>query len=294
MTGSNKVKKLVVLTGMSGSGKSTALRVLEDQGFYPVDNLPPSLLPQLLEVLSGHPAASSIGVVAVMDIRGKHLLNDLERVIVGLKRSGEIPIQLIFLDASDRELASRFELTKRVHPIKSDGTLEEGIAEERGMLASIRGIADVVIDTSGMNHLVLRKVLLGELLGGGGFKVLITSFGFKYGIPQDSDVVWDVRFLPNPNYIPRLRDLSGMDQGILDYFRDIPEFDDFVGSMVSMLRRFSPAYERAGKLALRVSIGCTGGRHRSVAVVESVGKSLKNSGLKCEVIHRDVNRGNLD
>jgi UPF0042 nucleotide-binding protein len=292
--GENNVKRLIILTGLSGSGKSTALRVLEDQGFYPIDNLPPSLLPQLLDVLSSHPSASSVGVVAVMDVRGKHLLNDLDRVVTGLKRAGKTHVQLIFLDASDREIASRFQLTKRAHPINPEGDLLEGISEERAMLVPLRGIADMVIDTSGMNHTMLRKVLLEELLGGEGFKLIITSFGFKYGIPQDSDVVWDVRFLPNPNYVPHLKDLTGMDRAIVDYFGDVPDFFDFVRQMSDMLKRFSPCYERSGKVVLRVSIGCTGGRHRSVAVAEAIGDLVSQMGLRCEVLHRDVDKGSLD
>jgi len=287
------VKRLIILTGLSGSGKSTALRILEDQGFYPIDNLPPALLPQLLLVLSGHPGATSSGVVAVMDVRGRHLLNDLERVLASIRGAGT-PVQLIFLDASDRDISSRFELTKRAHPMAQGDDTLDGIREERAMLAPLRGIADVVIDTSGMNHHQLRRILLEELLGGDGFKLVISSFGFKYGLPQDSDIIWDVRFLPNPNYVPHLKELTGMDQGIVSYFDPVPEFHQFVSSMAQMLARFVPFYERSGKLHLRVSIGCTGGRHRSVAVAEAVARSLIDLGVKCDVVHRDVDKGSLD
>ena len=285
-----QVRRGIILTGLSGSGKTTALRILEDQGFYAIDNLPPALLPQLLDVLGGHHSAVTQGIAAVVDVRGEHLLDDLE-VVLGTLRRHLDSLTLVFLDASDSALVRRFETTRRKHPVGSDGTPLEGIQRERQLLQRLRSLADVILDTSDLQHHVLRQRLLEDLgLTPASFLVRLSSFGFKYGLPQDADLVFDVRFLPNPNYEPDLCSLSGVDREVQAYLAPLPEMNRFLELAGDLVRFVLPLYRQTGRMRLHLAVGCTGGRHRSVAVAESLHQALLSEGYDVNLCHRDMDK----
>ncbi|MCK9340348.1 MAG: RNase adapter RapZ [Synergistaceae bacterium] len=288
-----KIKRCVIITGMSGGGKSSALNVFEDQGFYVIDNLPPTLLPQLLDVLEGHQSAANHGVAAVVDVRGEELLNDLEKVVSRLREKVE-KLEILFVDATDETLVRRFETTRRRHPLSQNKTILGGLALERKLLAPIRKNADIVIDTSGMKSNEFRTKLL-EIMGMSSDKtsVILSSFGFKYGIPQDSDYVLDVRFLPNPNYIEDLHALSGKDYAVQKYLSGFENLDTFIEKAENLLDFVSSVYNSTGKQQIHIAIGCTGGRHRSVAVSEMLAVHLKKRGNNVILDHRDIDKGNL-
>ncbi len=287
------IKRCVIITGMSGGGKSSALNVFEDQGFYAIDNLPPTLLPQLLDVLGNHQSAVESGVAAVIDVRGEDLLNDLDKVVSQIREKvGKV--EILFVDATDSCLVRRFETTRRRHPLAADTTILGGITRERELLNKIYQQADIIIDTSGLKSPDFKAKLL-ETMGMSTEKpvVIMSSFGFKYGIPQDSDYVLDVRFMPNPNYVKELQMLSGKDIEIQDYLKKYPLLDEFVTKAVSMLDFVASVYCAKGKKQLHIAVGCTGGRHRSVALAEAIAKSLKKSGVNVKIEHRDIDKGTL-
>ena len=288
-----KIKRCVIITGMSGGGKSSALNVFEDQGFYVIDNLPPTLLPQLLDVLAGHQSAANHGVAAVVDVRGEELLNDLEKVVSRLREKVE-KLEILFVDATDETLVRRFETTRRRHPLSQNKTILGGLTLERKLLGPIRKNADIVIDTSGMKSNEFRTKLL-EIMGMSSDKtsVILSSFGFKYGIPQDSDYVLDVRFLPNPNYIEDLHALSGKDYEVQKYLSGFENLDTFIEKAENLLDFVSSVYNSTGKQQIHIAIGCTGGRHRSVAVSEMLAVHLKKRGNNVIIDHRDIDKGNL-
>jgi UPF0042 nucleotide-binding protein len=285
------VDKIVIITGMSGGGKSTALHILEDQGFFAIDNIPPSLLPQLIEVLGRHRAAVLHGVVAVVDIRGDDLLRDIEAVMESLKRRlGSVT--LLFMDASDSALIRRFESTRRRHPLGPDLSTQEGIQRERESLGPLKEAADVVLDTTGLNVSELRARVL-ESLGTppGRLTLFLTSFGYKHGIPQDCDYLVDVRFLGNPYYEPNLRALSGRDPEVVEFvFKTSPAATEFLKRQQELFELLVPLYEGTGKTQIHIAVGCTGGRHRSVAVAEWFAARFGKSGHACVVRHRDIDK----
>ncbi len=286
---SREVSRCIIITGLSGGGKSTTLHVFEDQGMFAIDNIPPTLLPQLLELLRTHPAAVEHGVAAVVDVRGGELLHDLVEVMGHLRRTLS-QIQLVFLDAEDGELLKRFETTRRRHPLGNVPILE-GVAQEREILAPVREIADVVVDTSGLSLSSFREKLLASV---GGFQenpaVVFTSFGFKHGTPKDCDFLFDARFLLNPYYERELRDLSGLDQAVQDFLENIAETRIFLRHLYGLLDDVIPLYGNAGKMQMHVAVGCTGGRHRSVALVEWLARHVRERGYPCTVRHRDIDR----
>lgn len=284
------VRRALILTGLSGSGKTTALRILEDQGFYAIDNLPPALLPQLVEVLGGHRSAVNQGLAAVVDVRGEHLLDDLEMVLTTLRRHLDA-VTLVFLDASDGALVRRFEATRRKHPVGPDGTPLEGIQRERTLLQRLRSLAEVIVDTSELQHEALRQRLLEDLgLTPASFLIRVTSFGFKYGLPPDADLVFDVRFLPNPNYDPALRHLSGQDREVQAYLERVPAFRRFLDLTEALVDFELPLFRDTGRMRLHLAVGCTGGRHRSVAAAESLFRSLRDLGYDGALHHRDMDK----
>ena len=288
-----KVKNCVIITGMSGGGKSSALTVFEDQGYYAIDNLPPTLLPQLVEVLKNNQAAITNGVAAVVDVREEELLNELHRVVSTLRDSME-KLEVIFMDASDEALVRRFETTRRRHPLSSETTLLENINAERKMLVDIRESADVVIDTSELTTSAFKNKLLDIVGGTHDNPVLIfSSFGFKNGVPQDADYIIDVRFLPNPNYVPQLHNLSGKDSEIREYLSKYEDFHTLLEKSLPLFAFVYSVYGNTGKKHLHVAIGCTGGRHRSVAVCECLAEEMKKTGAKVVINHRDINKENL-
>ncbi len=290
-TANSGVEKIVIITGMSGGGKSTALHILEDQGFFAIDNIPPSLLPQLVEVLGRHRAAVLHGIVAVVDIRGDDLLRDLETVMENLKRRlGSVV--LLFMDASDAALIRRFESTRRRHPLGPGLSTQEGIQRERESLGPLKEAADVVLDTTGLNLSELRGRVL-ESLGTppGRLTVFLTSFGYKHGIPQDCDYLVDVRFLVNPYYELGLRAKSGRDPEVVDFIlKAFPAAEEFLKRQKELFEFIIPLYEGTGKTQIHIAIGCTGGRHRSVAVAEWFAARLGEAGHACVVRHRDIDK----
>lgn len=291
VTSKKQIKKCVIITGMSGGGKSSALRVLEDNGLYAVDNLPPALLPQLLDVLTEHPQAVRNGVAAVVDGRSGALLDRMEEMMDELKGKSE-DLLLIFLDATDEALVRRFETTRRSHPLSDDTTILSSIAAERGMIAQIWERADVIIDTTSMTMNELRDRLLSIIgVTSRGASVIFSSFGFKYGLPQDADYVFDVRFLPNPNYVEELHMLSGRDAEIQEFMLAGEYFELFLQRVEQLVEYLLSVYGATGKKQFHIAIGCTGGRHRSVATAELLAGYFRGLGSKVFVAHRDVDKG---
>jgi len=284
------VRECVVITGMSGAGKSVLLRALEDEGYYAIDNLPPRLLPQLLEVLGHHPAASSFGVCAVMDVRGGELLEEFLEVRDRVSRS--VPVRVVFLEASPGALIKRYQETRRRHPLDGRFSLEEAIEMEREILAPIKAIADEVVDTTSLSSKDLRAAArrMAGSIPNRSPSVLLVSFGFRWGLPPDADMVLDVRFLSNPYYREDLRDRDGRDPQVRAFFEGQEEVGEVVRAYASLVEKLLPLYGREGKALVDVAVGCTGGRHRSVYVAEEMGRILRRRGFSCRVLHRDLER----
>lgn len=290
MSASNE--ELLILTGMSGAGRSTVAHALEDLGWYVVDNLPPALLPQLAE--QAH-SSSIPSMAVVVDVRGGKFFDALNIALLALKNSG-IQYRLLFLDASDQALVQRFESTRRPHPLQGEDRIVDGIERERAKLEELRAEADIVIDSSNLNVHQLEK-RTGEIFAAGAgqaIRVNVLSFGYKYGIPVDSDLLLDCRFIPNPHWIPELRPLTGLTSQVSSKVLGSEGVVDFVKSYVGVINQMIPGYLREGKKYLTVSIGCTGGKHRSVAIAEEIAKQLNNSGtdftISAHATHRDVGR----
>lgn len=283
----NKVSRCIIITGMSGGGKSTALHMLEDLGFYAIENIPPTLLPQLIQVLGKHEEAVQNGVAAVVDVRGESLLKNLLVVMENLRKRG-LDVRVIFLDASDSTLVKRFEETRRRHPLSLDSTILEAINMERVELAHIHEIADALVDTSFMSLAQLRDEILTKIeISEGPLSIIFTSFGFKHGIPTDSDYVIDVRFLPNPFYESSLRNLSGKDKDVQKFITASGEISEFVDQLALLFEKVFALYRSTGKNLIHIAVGCTGGRHRSVAVAEWLGERFQNNSI---VRHRDIEK----
>lgn len=279
--------EILVITGLSGAGRSATAAVLEDLGWYVVDNLPTSLVDTIVELASS--PGSAIDRLALVAGR-QHL--ELMPKVAGLRSDGH-RVRVVYLDATDSELVKRYESTRRRHPLaaESDGLLES-IRAERSLLEPMKGDCDLVIDTTDLNVHQLKSRLLGVFEGSSTerLQVAVESFGFKFGIPIDSDIVMDVRFLPNPHWDEALRPLTGLDDPVRAFVVDRPATERFVTDFVAMISGILPEYAQEGKSYLTVSIGCTGGRHRSVAVVEEVAARLRASGQPVRTGHRDVGR----
>ncbi len=280
----------LIVTGMSGAGRSTAANALEDLGWYVVDNLPPQMLTPLLD-LTGLGGTALPRVAAVVDVRGRSLLDDFPGVTRALRGRGEV--RVLFLDASDDVLVRRFESVRRPHPLQSDGTLLDGIRTERTRLAAVREAADIVIDTSSLNiHQLASQV--SELFseeGDARHRLTILSFGFKYGLPTDVDLVADMRFLPNPYWNEELRGLTGQDAVVRDYVLSREGAGEFLDAYAQALLPVLEGYQRENKSHSTVAIGCTGGRHRSVAMSEELARRLSGvPGVAIKVRHRDLGR----
>jgi len=283
--------RFVVLTGLSGSGKSQAIRALEDLGYFCVDNLPVTLLPMLAELTLR--AGTEISRAAVVvDVREGKMLKEFPRVYRKLKARKNLNPALIFLEAAEPALVRRFSETRRPHPLAPDRSAIEGIHEERAAMRAIRKLADHVIDTSEMTVHELRHVFTGVAAGsepGSQLVVTILSFGFKHGIPVDSDLLFDVRFLPNPHFVPALRGYSGRDQEVVRYLDRSSATHEFLDHTLNLLKFLIPQYAHEGKTYLTIGIGCTGGRHRSVAIAEALRKGLSGiPGVRLRVKHRDI------
>ena len=282
--------ELMVITGMSGAGKTRAAAVLEDLGWYVVDNLPPRLLGQLAGMLTRGPEGVH-RLAAVVDVRSREFFGDLVEVIDGLRGSGN-EYRILFLDASDPVLVQRYEAVRRPHPLQGHGRILDGIAEERTLLSLIRERADIVIDTSELNVHDLARVVREQVQGGeeADLRVNVVSFGFKYGLPLDADHVVDVRFLSNPYWITELRHLTGRDEGVRDYVLGLPGARVFVERYADALEPVLAGYLTEDKRYATLAVGCTGGKHRSVAISEALAGVLRERGHRVVVTHRDLGR----
>ncbi|MDF1580843.1 MAG: RNase adapter RapZ [Desulfuromonadales bacterium] len=284
--------RLIILSGMSGSGKSTAARVFEDQGFYVADNLPPVLLPRFVTLIeeSVGPVA---GIVVVVDVRSLEFFREFKPVLAELDIFGHTA-EIVFFDADDSVLVRRYSETRRSHPLAKKEGVTVGIERERLLLAPLRSISSRIIDTSNLNTHQLRATIISLFCDTKQAQILpvrLQSFGFSYGVPPESDLVMDVRFLPNPHFDARLRPLTGLDKDIQDFVNNSSPAQDFFRYFGALLVFLLPQYQREGKSYLTVSVGCTGGRHRSVAVVEALRHLTQVEGIALEVFHRDVSRG---
>ncbi|MGA8366367.1 MAG: RNase adapter RapZ [Candidatus Acidiferrales bacterium] len=282
-------RQLVILTGLSGSGKGSVLNAFEDLGFYCVDNLPVALIPSFSELYDEGRGEMERAALLV-DARDRDLAEKLPEIYRKLR--AEHPATLVFIEASNETLMRRFSETRRPHPLGHDLSIAEGVREERRRMAPIRRLADVVIDTTKFNVNELRQFILDRFQKAGRRPLLISvvSFGFRYGIPTDADLVFDVRFLPNPHFIPRLQPLSGKDARVARYIRSFPQTGEFLRRIQGLLGYLIPHYIREGKSYLTVAVGCTGGRHRSVALAEAIRRDLGRKGYAAKVVHRDLDK----
>lgn len=282
--------RFVILTGLSGSGKTQAIRALEDLGYFCVDNLPTQMIPSMAELATREDAGTG-KVAIVVDVREGGFLGQFPRTYRKLKTQRLVDPTLIFLEASDAALVRRFSETRRPHPLAPDRSVREGIAEERKKLDTIRSMADLILDTSNLTVHELRDNFMGISRGGRAkaeMVVNLVSFGYKHGVPVDADLVFDLRCLPNPYFVDVLRDLTGRDRAVVRYMRRYPATQEFLDQLVSFLRFALPHYLQEGKAYLTVAVGCTGGRHRSVMMAEALKKSLAGAnGVRLRVQHRD-------
>lgn len=287
--------EVVIVTGMSGSGKSTVIKVLEDMGFYCVDNLPATLTPEFLRFFKG-PGAAVRRVAFGIDAREKFSLGELPRVIRELRSAGK-RLKVLFLDASDEVLVHRYSETRRPHPLAGGGNVVAGIRKERADLAELRAWADRILDTSAYTvhelRAEVRNMFGADSEGGSAMSIFVSSFGYKYGTPADTDLVLDVRFLPNPFFLEDLRPLDGRDPRVKRYVLDCPEAKGFFTRLRDLLDFTLPLYEKEGKHYLSVGLGCTGGRHRSVVIAEQLGELLTKRGFRVRLVHRDIDRDSI-
>lgn len=280
--------RLVIITGMAGAGRRTAAHALEDLGWYVVDNLPPVMLPLLHE----HCRSKGIDRVGViLDVRGRELFEELPRVFADLERAGQMP-EVLYIEASEEVVVKRQESVRRPHPLQGDGRLLEGVRREQQRLSSLRAAADLVIDTTSMNVHQL-KTRVSHAYGGDlsdRLRVTVMSFGFKNGLPIDADMVVDVRFLPNPHWVPELRAHTGLTKPVSEYVLTQPAAGPFLQQLQSLMVTVAEGYLNEGKRFATVAIGCTGGKHRSTAMAEELGRRLRELGMPTRVMHRDVGR----
>src|SRR5438034_6503027 len=284
-------KQFVIITGLSGSGKGSVLKSFEDLGYYCVDNLPIDLIPKFADLCRLPKSRIERAAVGV-DIREGAAISQLPAMYQSLHRDG-MKISLVFLEASDPALIRRFGETRRPHPLGRDLPVREGIRLERALLRPMRKLADAVIDTTRMNVHELREFIemrFGGLAARRTLLISVVSFGFRFGVPSDADLVFDVRFLPNPNYVPRLKNKTGRDQAVRRFMDRYPQTREFVGRLMDLLLYLLPHYIREGKSYLTMAIGCTGGRHRSVALAEQIGQALSSEGYRTKLTHRDIAR----
>jgi UPF0042 nucleotide-binding protein len=286
----NQPRDVLILTGMSGAGRSTVAHALEDLGWYVVDNVPAVLLPALVAQTDG---AAIPSMAVVVDVRSGRFFDDLNNALVQLAADG-VPHRLLFLDATDQALVQRFESTRRPHPLQGADRIVDGIARERTRLEDLRSRAEVVIDTSNLNVHQLEK-RVGEIFADGqshGVRVNVLSFGYKYGVPVDADLLLDCRFIPNPHWVPELRSQTGLNSSVSMHVLSSPGVDAFVDSYVSLVNQMAEGYLREGKKYVTLAVGCTGGKHRSVAISEAIASRLNKSpgptAIDAHAVHRDI------
>jgi UPF0042 nucleotide-binding protein len=281
---------LVLVTGMTGAGRSTAAKVLEDLGWFVVDNLPPQLLPSVVDLV-GKAGSGESRIAVVVDVRSRWFFTALRGALADLVRHGVRPV-ILFLEASDDVLVRRQEAARRPHPLQREGRLLDGIERERELLRELRGDADVLIDTSTLNVHQLTAEVANAFAESDEtvLRATVVSFGFKYGIPVDADLVADMRFLPNPHWVPALQPQTGLDAEVSSYVTSQPEAIAFLDDYERMLSTMTKGFLREGKRYVSIAIGCTGGKHRSVAMSEALGERLRDSGVQTVVMHRDLGR----
>ncbi|HIW88724.1 MAG TPA: RNase adapter RapZ [Candidatus Ligilactobacillus excrementipullorum] len=281
--------ELVILTGMSGAGKTVAMQSFEDLGYFCIDNMPPSLIPKFYELLqdSGKVTKVALGI----DLRSRSFYDQIIEILQSVEDHQAVHIKIVFLDTSDEELVARYKETRRAHPLARAGRLLDGIAKERELLAEIKTQAQLVIDTTKLSPRQLREEIFHTFESGKEtpFHVEVMSFGFKYGLPIDADIVMDVRFLPNPYYIPELKDQTGLDQSVSDYVMSSKGAKSFYEQFAGLLEEILPGYVNEGKSSVVIAIGCTGGQHRSVALTQMIGQRLQKQ-YPVRISHRDMNK----
>ncbi|MDF2557589.1 MAG: RNase adapter RapZ [Bacillales bacterium] len=285
-----KNTEVVIITGMSGAGKSVAVRCFEDLGFYCVDNLPPALLPKFLELMR-ESGCDYTRIAAVMDLRGREFFEQLSGVIKEIKEKPELDIEILFLDSNDETLIKRYKETRRAHPLALTDLPIKGIEQERALLSDLKDQAKFIINTSDLKPKDLREKITKKFSAENHhpFQVHIMSFGFKHGIPIDSDLVFDVRFLPNPFYIDEMRPQTGLDEEVYNYVMKFDDTKEFLDKLINLLDFMLPQYQKEGKSQLVIAIGCTGGQHRSVSIAEFLNNHFKNN-YPSSVSHRDVEK----
>ena len=285
-----KPLQVVIITGMSGAGKTVAVQSFEDLGYFVIDNMLPNLAEKFADVIQN--AAEFDKMAMVMDSRSQEFYDQILPCIQRLKSRTDLQVEILFLDASDVELVSRYKETRRLHPLSRQGGVLEGIQKERALLSDLKSQADVVIDTTELTPRNLR-VRIDDYFGDGqtsSFFVEVMSFGFKYGLPLDADIVMDARFLPNPFYLPELKHLTGNDQPVQDYVMQSQLAKDFYSHLKALLKVALPGYIQEGKSSLMIAIGCTGGQHRSVTIANRLNQDLRKDGYTVNLHHRDVDK----
>lgn len=282
-------RELVVITGMSGAGRSTTAHALEDLRWYVVDNLPPAMLSGLADLSDRADGPQQIA--AIMDVRAGGYFQDLDSALDELRRRN-LNYRLVFLEASDEELVRRFESVRRPHPLQGEGRILDGITREREALRELRGEADLIIDTTGLNvHQLQEKVeRVFAHSDQTGLRVTILSFGYKYGLPYDADLVVDARFIPNPHWVPELRPQTGLAKPVSDYVLEQLGTREFIDRYLDLFQVVAEGYQREGKKYVTLAVGCTGGKHRSVAVTEELARRLRDAGVEATAVHRDMGR----
>ena len=282
--------QLVMVTGMSGAGKTVAIKSLEDLGYFTIDNMPPALLLKFIELMRHSPDNNKLAVV--VDMRSRSFFNEIRTILDELDNQEDLDFKVLFLDATDSELVARYKETRRSHPLAADGRVLDGITLERELLSPLKNISQNVVDTTELTPRNLRKTIAEQFASQDNqpdFRVEVMSFGFKYGLPIDADLVFDVRFLPNPYYKLELRNLTGQDLAVYDYVMDHPESEDFYRHLHDLIVPILPSYKREGKSVPTIAMGCTGGQHRSVDFAERLAHDLeKNWQVNCS--HRDKDR----
>jgi UPF0042 nucleotide-binding protein len=282
----------VVITGLSGSGKTLVIRAFEDMGYFCVDNLPVALIPVFVD-LCVHSRQDIERTALVVDVREGTFLKEFPAIYQGFKKGSGRRVRLLYLESDDETLIRRFSETRRPHPLATGGGLEEGIRRERAALQPLRDLADLTIDSSSFNVHELRRYIREHFAAGPGsqsLSIMVVSFGYKHGVPTESDLLFDTRFLPNPFFEDRLRGKTGLDRDVVSYLHGFAEYHDVYNRIVDLLAYLIPRYIREGKSHLTVAIGCTGGRHRSVAMAQAVGASLRDRGYTVRAAHRDLDK----
>ncbi len=280
---------VILVTGMSGAGRSTATRALEDIGWFVVDNLPPTLMTNVVDYVAQRTGSRKVAVVA--DVRGGQLFDELRDSLVAIKDAGH-DLRVLFLEAGDEALVRRYESSRRPHPLQRDDSLLGAVQRERKLLSDLRADADIVIDTSNLNVHELRRSIEASFGDDDhvALRATVMSFGFKYGIPVDADLVADLRFLPNPYWDPKLKELTGLDSAVNDYVVASDQAQDFLTKYAELIELVEDGYLREGKRFVTIAMGCTGGKHRSVAMAENLSARLVKSGVEVRVVHRDLGR----